>query len=98
MCLGHCRNYRELQILSKQPHCVRYKEEDSKSILNPTLNMTHDKRGHLQGAGQSVGSLGDGGLQYLDRSWGSSVGRSYLLYIGLYEGRGWMPKSLRQAS
>ena len=98
MCLGQCRNARELHLLSKQPHCIRHKEEDAEAILYPPLNFPSDGRGNLWGAGRGVRPLGDGCLQCLGIPRGYGVGRDALLYVRLYEGRIWMPNPLRQAS
>ena len=38
MFLGHCCNVRELQLLTKQPHCVLHREEDAEAILDPPLH------------------------------------------------------------
>ena len=38
MCLGHCCNARDLQLLSKQLHCVCLREENAEAILGPPLH------------------------------------------------------------
>ena len=81
MCLGNCRNARELQLLSKQPHLIRNREEDYEARLDPHLHISLDERGHIRGAGQGVGTLGDECLQHPGIPWGSGVGRNELLYI-----------------
>ena len=96
MCLGICCNERELQFLSKQPHCICRREEDAEDILDPPLHLPPYERGRIRGAGRGVGPLGDGCVQCLGRTGGSSVGRYVLLYIILYKGRRWMPNPLRQ--
>ena len=97
MFLGYRHIAREIQFLPKQPHCVRSKEEDAESILDSTLNLLLYECVYLRGAGRGVESLGYGCLQCLGRPRGSGVGRDFLLYIQLYEGRRWVTKPLRQA-
>ena len=56
MRLGHYRNTRELQLLSKQPYCVRHREEDAEAILDSPLYLPPDKHVHLRVAGQGGGT------------------------------------------
>ena len=84
MCLGHCPNSRKLQLLSKRPHCIRSREEGAEAILDPPLHILRYKHGHLQGAGQGMGLLRDGYIQFLGIPQGSGVCVDSLLYIILY--------------
>ena len=54
--LRHCRNRRELQLLSKLPRCIRHREEDAEAILDSPLYLPPDKHVHLRVAGQGGGT------------------------------------------
>ena len=54
--LRHCRNTRELQLLSKHPHCIRRREEDARAILDFSLYLPPDKHVHLRVARQGDGA------------------------------------------
>ena len=43
MCLGDFCNVGELDFLSKYPHCVRHREEDTEAILYPPLHLPPDE-------------------------------------------------------
>ena len=59
MCLRHCLNTGEIQLLPKQSYHICRREEDAKSILDPPLHIPPDEGSHFQGLHQGVWPLGD---------------------------------------
>ena len=97
MCLGKCRNARELQLITKQPHTVCHREEDAEAILDPTMHLLPDER-------SSLGCMTSHRAPWIWQSpvpgetTGFGVCGNFLLYILLYEGHGCMHNSLYQTS
>ena len=81
MCLRHRHNVGELQLLLKQSYCVYRKEDYTEAILNPLLHLPPYEFSHILGAFQGVWTLGDGGLQSLERPRGPGMFRDALFYI-----------------
>ena len=82
MYLRYLRDAGELQILLKQSYCICRREEDAEAILDPPLHIPPDEGIHLRGALLDMWFLGDGGLQRLERPWGTGVYGYSLLSIG----------------
>ena len=63
MCLMHCRNTRELHIISEQPYCIHSREKNAEAILDPPLHLPPYEHGHIWGLGRDVVPLGNVGIQ-----------------------------------
>ena len=90
-----------LESFSFSPN-IRTEYASGRRMIKPSLILLciypRDEIGNLWGAGRGVGPLGDGGLQLLRRSQGSSMGGDYIIFIQTYEGYVWMPNPLRKDS
>ena len=57
LCLGYRHDAGELETLSKYPHRVRFREEDSKAILHPLMHLPLDESYHLKGSCLHMGPI-----------------------------------------